>query len=149
VKYHQGKYKPQNPKKYVGNPSDIVFRSGLELRVMKKFDSSPNIIRWTSETIVVPYFDPVKGKARRYFPDFVITKVGPSGVEETVMVEVKPKSETRKPVHKPGKRRDRIIREETTWATNQAKWIAATDYCKRNGWTFQVIDEVHITGSKY
>ena len=51
---------------------------------------------------------------QRYFPDFVMTKINTSGVEETVMIEVKPRSETRKPSHKHSKRRDRVIREETT-----------------------------------
>jgi hypothetical protein len=144
---HQGFYKPQNPHKYWGKDGgNIVFRSGLELKMMRKFDSSPNVTKWSSEEIIVPYFDPVQKKARRYFPDFVIKKIGSNGVEETVMIEVKPSVETVRPVHKKGKRRDRIIREELTWANNQAKWEAAEAYCKRNGWRFMTITEKQIGG---
>ncbi len=139
--YKQGRYRPVNPGKYVGNPNNIVYRSSWELRVMRKFDVSPRVIRWSSEEFIVPYYDTIKGHARRYFPDFVITKLDDDGVERSVMVEVKPLKETLPPVHKAGKRRQTIINEEITWRNNSDKWKAAEEYCKRNGWEFLKITE--------
>jgi Straboviridae/Kyanoviridae head completion nuclease len=144
----RGFFKPKNPHKYAGDPTKIVYRSSLELRMMQKFDSSENVVRWASEEVIVPYFDPVKGRMRRYFPDFVIQKVGSLGVVETVMIEVKPHGETIKPTHAAGKRRSRIIREELTWANNQAKWAAAEEYCRSKGWTFSKITDVEIRGRR-
>lgn len=140
----RGKFKPTHPEKYEGNPNGIVYRSSLELKMMKKFDRSPSVIRWASEEIAIPYFDPVKKKMRRYFPDFVIRKVSPDGSHETLMIEVKPSSETRRPVHKKGKRRSRIIAEELTWANNQAKWAAAESFCADRGWRFVKMTEREI-----
>lgn len=140
----RGKFKPTHPEKYEGNPNGIVYRSSLELKMMKKFDRSSSVIRWASEEIAIPYYDPVKKKMRRYFPDFVIRKVSPDGSHETLMIEVKPSSETRKPVHKKGKRRSRIIAEELTWANNQAKWAAAESFCADRGWRFVKMTEREI-----
>jgi len=141
---HQGKYKPVHPNKYKGDSKMIVYRSSLEFKMMRKFDSSPHIVWWSSEEIIVPYYDPVKRRSRRYFPDFVIRKVGAKGIEETLMIEVKPYSETMRPRHTPRKRRSRIISEELTWATNQAKWAAAREYCARHGWEFVTMTEREI-----
>ena len=140
----RGFFRPNNPGKYKGDPKGIVYRSSLELKMMRKFDSSPSIVWWSSEEVAVSYFCPVKKRERRYFPDFVIRKVGTDGVEETLMIEVKPHAETRPPKHGPRKRRSRIISEELTWANNQAKWEAARRFCARNGWKFVTITEKEI-----
>lgn len=140
----KGKFKPANPKKYKGNQAKIIYRSSLEFKMMRKFDSSPHVIWWSSEEVIVHYFDPVTQRMRRYFPDFVVRKIGPKGIEETVMIEVKPFKETNRPRHTPRKRRSRIIAEELTWATNQAKWAAAEAFCAKQGWTFQTITEREI-----
>jgi len=139
-----GKFNPQNPQKYAGDPKGIVYRSSLEFKMMRRFDSSPHVVLWSSEEFIVPYYDPVKKKARRYFPDFVIKYVGADGTEQVQMIEVKPYKETIKPSHKPGKQRRRILNEELTWANNQAKWAAAEEYCSSKGWKFVKITEKEI-----
>jgi hypothetical protein len=62
------------------------------------------------------------------------------------MIEVKPDSETRTPVHKKGKRKERVINEELTWATNKAKWSAAEAFCAKNNWRFIILTEKQIGG---
>jgi len=37
---YKGKFKVKNPQKYKGNPSNIIYRSLMELRFMKWCDSS-------------------------------------------------------------------------------------------------------------
>lgn len=140
----RGKFKPNNPAKYKGDPLGIVYRSSLELKLMRRFDANDRVIWWSSEEIIVPYFDPVKKKSRRYFPDFVIRTLREDGTEETLMIEVKPFKETKKPTHKPRKRRAAIISEELTWANNQAKWAAAEAFCARQGWRFIKMTEKEI-----
>lgn len=136
----KGKFRPKNPHKYAGDINDIVYRSSWELKVMRKFDTSESVTQWASECLAIPYYDPVKRRARRYFPDFVVRKKDGS----TMVVEVKPLKESSAPTHKKGKRRSSIIKEELTWATNKAKWEAATRFCERNGWQFVVLTEKEI-----
>lgn len=140
----RGKFRPSNPQKYRGDPNGIVYRSSLELKVMRRLDANPDVLYWGSEEVIVDYWDPVKKRERRYFPDFVVHRVGRNGVAETLMIEVKPDRETRPPVHRPGKKRARVIHEELTWANNQAKWAAAEAFCARHGWKFIKLTEREI-----
>ncbi len=85
-----GKFQPKNPKKYKGNPSNIVYRSSWEARCMSYFDKNENVIWWSSEEIIVPYRSPVDGKVHRYYPDFIIKVKQKDGGIKTIMIEIKP-----------------------------------------------------------
>ncbi len=107
---------------------------------MNWLDKNPNIVSWASEEMTVPYKSPVDGKFHRYFPDFLVKVRTKDGKFKTVMIEVKPKYQTKEPQQK--KRiTKQYINEVTTWGVNQAKWKAATEYCLDKGWTFQIITE--------
>ena len=74
-----GKYKVKNKEKYVGNLHECEFRSSWELRYMKYLDNRHNVLEWGSETVKIPYYNPVEKKTRRYFVDFYVkvkTKTG-------------------------------------------------------------------------
>jgi hypothetical protein len=137
--YKQGFFKPINPKKYVGNPRQIVYRSSWELKAMSQFDLNPDVVSWASEELVVPYFDPVQGRNRRYFPDFLVKMK-----DGTVyMVEIKPAKEMVPP--KPGRKvTKRFIAESATYETNQAKWEAAREFCTKRKWKFMVLNEFNL-----
>ena len=87
---YSGKFQPRNPKKYKGNPSNIVYRSSWEARCMSYFDKNENVIWWSSEEIIVPYRSPVDGKVHRYYPDFIIKVRQKDGGIKTIMIEIKP-----------------------------------------------------------
>ena len=53
AKSYKGLYRPTNPKKYVGDPNRIVYRSLLERRFMLYCDRTPEIIAWASEEIAI------------------------------------------------------------------------------------------------
>jgi len=56
------------------------------------------------------------------------------------VVEVKPKKQTQPPVQ--GKRVTKsFIYETKTYAVNQAKWKAASEFCLDNGVEFKIITE--------
>jgi hypothetical protein len=141
-KYHQGFFKPRNPEKYDGDPTKIVYRSSWEARLMVYFDGHPDVVKWSSEEVVVPYFDVSSGKYRRYFPDFLMTKRDGT----TYMVEVKPEKETVPPV-KGKKKTTKYLQEVLTWGTNDSKWKAAEAYCKKRGWVFIKMTEKDIPGA--
>ena len=67
---YKGRYFPTNPKKYRGNPNQIIYRSLWERKVMVYCDKNDAIIEWGSEEVIVPYLSPMDGKIHRYFPDF-------------------------------------------------------------------------------
>lgn len=140
MKTYKGKFTPRNPSKYMGDPSNIVYRSSWECRFMDKFDREPWVIAWSSEEIIVPYLSPVDGKWHRYFPDFVLKVKDANGKLSTWMIEVKPKKQT-KPPETPTRKTKKFITEVMTWGVNQAKWQSAENYCKDRGWKFQIFTE--------
>jgi len=93
---YSGFYKPKNPTKYRGNPTNIVYRSLWERKFMVFCDSNPSIIEWGSEEIIIPYRAP-DGKVRRYFPDFYIKVKEKSGKLTKYIIEIKPKKQTQPP----------------------------------------------------
>ena len=142
---YRGKYKPKNPNKYVGDPTKINYRSLWERKCMLTFDDNPNIIKWASEEIAIPYLSPVDRKRHRYYPDFMVELKNKEGKVETIMIEVKPKKQTERP--KPRKRKSvTYLNEAKTYAINQAKWAAAQALCDRKGWTFRIMTEKEIYG---
>ena len=52
---YSGKFRPTKPRKYKGDPTNIVFRSLWELKFMKYCDTNKNIIKWASEEHVIRY----------------------------------------------------------------------------------------------
>ena len=140
---YSGRYSPKNTNKYLGDPTKIFYRSLWERRVMKHLDENPTVIGWSNEEIVIPYVSPVDERLHRYFPDFFVRVKNKQGVVESMILEVKPKSQS-KPPEKKSKITRRYINEVMTWGVNEAKWKAAIEYCKDRQWTFKVITEEHL-----
>jgi hypothetical protein len=139
----QGFFKPKNPQKYKGDPTNIVYRSSWELKLMLYLDSKKEVISWASEEIIIPYRSPIDGKIHRYFPDFIVTKINSNGKKETVLIEVKPQKQTIPPEPK-GKINKRYLTEVANWGKNEAKWKAAKEYCEDRGWTFHIFTEKEL-----
>ena len=137
---YSGKFTPRNPQKYHGDPTNIIYRSSWECRVMDRFDRDPNILTWASEELTIPYVSPADGKVHRYFPDFLVKYKTQNNQIKVMMVEIKPKNQTREPVQ-PTRKTRKFINEVITYGINQAKWKAATEYCLDRGWDFKVLTE--------
>ena len=151
---YSGKFKPTNPEKYKGDPSKITYRSLWELKVFRRCDVHPDIVEWQSEEVIVPYMNPVKGKTSRYYPDIVLKKRISENKYETVMIEIKPKAQTKPPniANKnktpSGRVSRRYLNEAATYAINEAKWLAAQEYCRQRNWSFLIMTEDHIQPGK-
>lgn len=137
---YKGPFRPKNPEKYKGDPTNIVYRSRWELMVMQKLDAHPDVLEWSSEEINIRYRSPIDNKIHRYFPDFYMKRKGQDGKIESFLIEVKPKAQT-KPPKVQNKPTRRYINEVATWGINSAKWAAAEEFCKDRGWTFMKITE--------
>ena len=122
---YKGRYFPTNPKKYRGNPNQIIYRSLWERKVMVYCDKNDAIIEWGSEEVIVPYLSPMDGKIHRYFPDFYMKVRQADGSTKKFIIEVKPKSQCKQPVKNPKRRTTKWFNEVKTFAINQAKWKSA------------------------
>jgi hypothetical protein len=132
-KFAQGPYTVKNPAKYVGNGVPR-YRSGWELSFMRFLDNNDNVMQWASESIQIPYRNPVTGKQSIYVPDFLITYRTRQNTLIAEVIEIKPKKQSI--IESKMSNRDRMV-----VAINYAKWDSATKWCNRNGLKFRVITE--------
>jgi hypothetical protein len=136
---HKGLFTPQNDNKYRGS-RPIVYRSGLELNMMRWMDRNSRVLQWGSESIVIPYISPKDGRMHRYFVDNVLILQTDKGPKK-FLVEVKPDKQTRQPEHTKRKSHKNILYEQITWAVNASKWEAARSWCAKNGFEFVILTE--------
>ena len=142
-RFHQGEFSPKNPNKYIGK-YPIIYRSGWELKAMKYFDQHPSVITWTSETIFIPYYNIIKKRMARYFPDFTVKIKDRGGIMKHWLVEIKPLKETKPPIQKKGRRKTTVLYETSTFLINKAKWDAAKIWCAKKGLEFIIITEKQL-----
>jgi len=136
-RFAQGQFKPKNAEKYVGKRNPHA-RSSWEFVFMKMLDEHPGVESWASESIQIPYRDPLTGKSTIYVPDFFVVYKDRNGKKHAELVEVKPSNHTLR--EKVG--RSRYNQEQ--YIKNLAKWEAANAWCKQQGIRFRVINEDDI-----
>jgi hypothetical protein len=137
---YKGKYQPSYPRKYKGDPTNIVYRSLWERKFMVYCDKNENILEWGSEEIVVPYLSPVDNRVHRYFPDFYIKVRESNGKIKKMIIEIKPLKQCVEPKVQKKKTKGYIF-EVVEYAKNQAKWEAAKEWCLDRGYEFKVLTE--------
>ena len=130
----QGIFKPKNPKKYRGNPTQIIYRSSWERKFMNYCDMKDSIMEWSSETTVVPYRFDLDGKLHRYFIDFRIVVKEKTGEVKTYLVEIKPSKKT-KPPKKSSRKTKSYLYESMEYIKNQNKWKSAKTYAEAVSYT--------------
>ena len=140
---YRGKYYPSFPRKYKGDPNNIIYRSLWERKFMVYCDKNTKILEWGSEEIALPYISPHDSRVHRYFPDFYIKVQENTGKIKRYLIEVKPLKQTVRP-KKPKRQTKGYIREAFEYARNQAKWKAAREYCADRMWEFKVITEKEL-----
>jgi len=139
-RFRQGVFVPINRDKFIGTKA--FYRSGLELKFMRFCDSNPNVLKWGSENVVVPYISPIDNKVHRYFVDNFVTIKENNNVTR-YLIEIKPDRQTRPPVTK-YKNKEHLLYEQATYVVNSAKWEAARKICSQKGWQFLIITEKHL-----
>lgn len=146
--YVQGKFHPQNPNKYRGDISQVIYRSSWELAMFRWADQEETILAWSSEETVIPYISAVDGKKHRYFLDMTLWVKTPRGVEKK-FVEIKPEEQTKKPVKRATEKDQAFAERVRTYLTNISKWTAAKEYAQANGGDFIVITEKQLFPSNH
>jgi hypothetical protein len=140
---YKGKYYPSFPRKYKGDPTNIVYRSLWERKFMVYCDKNQNILEWASEEIAIPYRSPIDNRVHRYFPDFYMKVKETNGKIKNYVIEVKPAKQTIPP-KKPKRQTKGYIREAYEYAKNQAKWKMAKEFCADRQWEFKVVTEKEL-----
>jgi len=136
-----GLYTPQHPKKYVGDVDNIQYRSSWEKEAFEFCDNNPNVLKWSSEEIVIPYSKPTPNggvRPARYFPDLYMEYKNRSGTLCKELIELKPSKQT-----KPSRSRNPKTKmyENHLYFINELKWAAAREWCKGKGITFRILTE--------
>ena len=140
-KFTQGIFTPLNPKKYIGREKP-VYRSGYELRFFRWCDNNPNVLEWSSETVIIPYISPLDQRVHRYYVDGIIALREPKGIVKYI-VEIKPSAQVVPPV--PGKKRKAtLLFENRQYIVNTAKWNAARQYAAKHGLEFVILTEKEL-----
>ena len=140
---YKGKYYPSYPRKYKGDPTNIIYRSLWERKFMVYCDKNQNILERASEEIAIPYRSPIDNRVHRYFPDFYMKVKEFNGKIKRYVIEVKPAKQT-KPPAKPKRQTKGYIREAYEYAKNQAKWKMAREFCADRQWEFKVVTEKEL-----
>jgi hypothetical protein len=134
AKFARGKFVPQHPDKYVGLKMPI-YRSSWELSFMRFCDTNVSIQKWASEAVQIPYRDPLTGRNTVYVPDFFIQYADKNNRTNIELIEIKPASQTI--LERVGKNKY----NQAQYIKNQAKWAAASLWCKQQGIRFRIVNE--------
>lgn len=138
-RFKQGSFVPKHKQKYAGPIEKIFYRSSYELKFMKWCDENPNVTKWNSECVVIPYKKPTDQKIHRYFMDFLVEYRNKDGKIVKEIIEIKPYSQTLPPKKKRGGKSN--LYETVSYAINIAKWEAATKWAKKRGIQFRILTE--------
>jgi hypothetical protein len=133
-KFARGKFTMKNPAKYVGTKIP-TYRSSWEWSFMNFCDTNENVQKWASEAVQIPYRDPLTGKHTVYVPDFFIQYVDKANRVLTELIEIKPASQSI--LERVGKNKY----NQAQFIKNQAKWAAASIWCKQQGIKFRIVNE--------
>jgi len=164
-KFYQVKnYLPylKHPEKYVNKSNkDLRAMSGLEISFFTRFDNNPNVLKWASEEVIIPYPKPIfesttgrvlRYEKRRYITDVWLLVKNNKGEMVEVIAEIKPLSQVNKP-EAPKKQTPKAMRgyinSYMIWMVNQMKWkfaIKAVEEMRRKGKkiTFQILTETKM-----
>jgi hypothetical protein len=137
LKFSKGGFSLKNPEKYVGTKMPI-YRSSWEMSVMLFCDNNPSVQQWSSESVKIPYRDPLTGKQTVYVPDFLVVYVDKNQKRHAELWEIKPANQTL--MEKVGKN----PYNQAQFVKNQAKWAAAAAWCQNQGIKFRILNEGDI-----
>lgn len=112
----------------LGDSQSVAFESSLERDWIELLDFLPEVSALQVQPFSIEYW--LDGAVRRYTPD-VAAVWEVEGRSETVVYEVKPREELQK-----------------QWALYRPRFVAATRFCRSQGWRFKVVNERHIRTAK-
>ena len=142
--YNQGFFRPYRPEKYLGDVNRIIFRSSWELKFMQFCDSTEKVLKWNSEGLKIPYFNPLSKTMNNYYIDFFVILKNHKNELERWLMEVKPSKFTEPPV-RPVRMTPKVLESymyaAKQYIINRAKFEAARDFVVNHDMQFGIITE--------
>lgn len=145
-KFKQGVFIPKNTKKYIHSVNGLAsiqesikypkYRSSWEFKFFIWCDQNDNVLQWSSEPIAINYFNPVKNKMSRYFPDVLVNYNN-----KLLLIEIKPTKQC------PGEK-TKSTKNKIDQLINEYKWDAAKKYCSEHDMTFIVLNDDFFINKK-
>ncbi len=139
----QGYFTPKNKEKYAGK-LPIIYRSSLEYKFCITCDEEPKILKWSSESLAIPYHNPIEGKTRNYYPDYCIQLLKNGRISDLI-IEVKAGIMLQKPEKPKLKATKQSIRNYNfrlkSYIINMVKRQAAEAYCSERGMKYMFLTE--------
>jgi hypothetical protein len=137
LKFSQGIFTPKNPEKYIGTRPPR-YRSSWELTFCMFCDNNPSVQQWASESVKIPYRDPLTGKQTVYVPDFLVVYVDKNLKTHAELIEIKPSNQALR------ERVGKNVYNQAQFVKNQAKWQAASQWAQQQGLRFRIVTESDI-----
>jgi len=151
---NKGYYQILNKEKYYPTGKVPIYKSGWELQVFHALDVNPNVLYWGYEPLEIYYFSPRYLKYTVYYPDILCHIRMDSGVEQKLLLEIKPnkfvvmpKVPTKPKENTPqkwDKYRKATINYNNNlkdYMVNMAKWEAAQQWCLKNNVMWRILSE--------
>ena len=112
---------------------NIIYRSSYEKKFIYWLENNPAVKHWGSECLRIPYLYVKDNKMHSYYPDYFVEMVDGT----CMVVEIKPSSQTKKPINENCCGYDAYIK-------NMCKWKATKEFCDAKGYQFKIITEKTI-----
>ncbi len=142
--YKQGYFNPSFPEKYLGDCSEIIYRSSWELKFFQFCDNTESVISWGSESTPIKYWNPILKKESTYWIDcYMATKSSDNEITKW-LIEVKPNkylTPPDAPTRLTEKATLNYARHAKAYIINDAKFRAAKVYAQKNNMRFGIITE--------
>jgi|694.fasta_scaffold16082_3 hypothetical protein len=143
--YRQGYFTPIRPEKYIGDPGKIIYRSSWEKKFMTFCDINEKVICWSSETIQVPYLNPIENSTKIYNLDFYFKVREEDGSFKEYIAEIKPSKKLEKPVLPNTRLTEKRVEAHNyqmkEYLTNIYKFQAAKQWAEERNWEFMIVTE--------
>ncbi len=143
-KVKQGYFIPQNPEKYRGDITKIIYRSSWELKFLTYCDTNDQVIEYASEPHSIGYWNPILKKESQYWVDCYMATRSQDGSIIRWLIEVKPNkylTPPEPPTRLTEKATLNYARHAKAYIINDAKFRAAKVYAKKNNMRFGIITE--------
>jgi hypothetical protein len=141
--YQQGRFEPINPGKYIG-ATPVLYLSSWEYRLFIRLDQNPNVLKWSANTVKIPYVFQGDNRNHSYFMDAYVEMGDGKGGVRKILIEIKPDKQCYRP--DPPKNNNtkalKNYREKCLdYVKNQNKWNTAWRFARANSMIFYVLTE--------
>ncbi len=141
---YRGKYKVKKPEKYEGDFKNVVYRSLWERQFFRWCEDNSDVLKWSSESVIIPYICKTDGKPHRYFMDVKVKfRNG-----KTYLIEIKPEIQTQPP-KQPSRKSKKYLKEVMTYVKINLSGIKQKNIVRSAAGSLKSSQKRHLNLSEY